>query len=41
MASGAGDGYAEDLAASATAGAERRGVWTAVVLAGVDGFSAL
>ena len=37
-----GDGmYAGDVDAAAVAIAERRGVWTTVVLAGQNGFSAL
>ena len=38
---GAGAAYADDLSRAEPAVAERRGVWTTVVLAGTDGFSAL
>jgi len=38
---GAGAKYANELSSAEPAVAERRGVWTTVVLAGTDGFSAL
>lgn len=38
---GAGAEYADDLESAETAIAESRGVWTTVVLAGTDGFSAM
>lgn len=41
LESGAGAEYAEDLDNAEPAIAERRGVWTTVVLAGTDGFSAM
>lgn len=39
--SGAGAEYADDLNSAEPVIAERRGVWTTVVLAGTDGFSAM
>jgi hypothetical protein len=41
LADGAGAGYADDLRDADPAVAERRGVWTTVVLAGPGGFSAM
>ncbi|MGC0249432.1 hypothetical protein [Pseudactinotalea sp. Z1748] len=41
LADGAGDDYADPLADAHVAIAESRGVWTTVMLAGPDGFSAL
>ncbi|PFG38052.1 hypothetical protein ATJ97_0522 [Georgenia soli] len=41
MEDGAGAQYADDLGSADVAIAESRGVWTTVVLAGADGFSAL
>ena len=38
---GAGDDYAAQLSTAKTVIAERRGVWTTVLLAGQDGFSAM
>lgn len=38
---GAGANYADDLSRAEPVIAERRGVWTTVVLAGTDGFSAM
>ncbi|MPV35864.1 hypothetical protein [Georgenia subflava] len=38
---GPGTSYADELGSAAPVIAERRGVWTTVVLAGTDGFSAL
>lgn len=38
---GAGGEYADDLSSAQSAIAEQRGVWTTVVLAGADGFSAM
>jgi hypothetical protein len=38
---GAGESYGAELAAATAAVAERRGVWTLVLLAGGDGFSAV